>query len=45
MVYDAGGPATTSLFELSKIWLPLSVQEEKGSEKINKNKQEQEIKR
>ena len=42
MVYDAGGQATTSLFELSKMWLPLSVQEEKESEKkitkINKNK-------
>ena len=36
MVYDAGGPATTSLFVHGKMWLPLRVQEEKESKKIQK---------
>ena len=36
MVYDAGGPATTSLFVHSKMWLPLRVQEEKESKKNTK---------
>ena len=36
MVYDAGGPATTSLFVHGKMWLPLRVQEEKESKKNTK---------